>query len=411
MSLAAPRVDAGVTRAAPVVVRRGAAGSIPGMGEPLVSSDAVRLPPWRRVVVKVGSNLIAPEGRRISTRHLLPIARFVAECADAGREVVIVSSGAVAAGRAELGTPVAAGASLGVRQALAALGQPRMFDTWAHLLDRPCAQVLLSRDDLQNRRRYVNAKNTLRALLELRAVPIVNENDSVAIDELRVGDNDNLAAHVAVLVEADLLVILSDVAGVFEADPRTHPSAQLIPRLERIDEAVLALAGGAGSAVGTGGMRTKLEAARKAAASGIPTVIASGRDGDTLGAIARGEWRGTLVERAATRLNAKAHWLKHALVPAGRIIVDDGASGALLARGASLLPAGVVDVEGEFRAGDLVEVVRRGADGERAIARGLAQYDAGELKRIRGRPSHAIESVLGYLGAETAIHRDDLVLL
>lgn len=380
------------------------------MNEPAVSVSERRLPAWRRIVVKVGSNLIAPEGRRTSTRHLLPVARFIAECADAGREVVIVSSGAVAAGRAVLGTG-AASASLGVRQALAAIGQPRMFETWARLLDRPCAQVLLARDDLQNRRRFVNAKNTLRALLELGAVPIVNENDSVAVDELRVGDNDNLAAHVAVLVEADLLVILSDVAGLFDADPRQNPAAQLIQSLPRIDDAVLALAGGAGSPVGTGGMRTKLEAAAKAAASGIPTVIASGRDGDALAAILRGDWRGTLVERAATRINAKAHWLKHALVPAGRVVVDDGASGALVQRGASLLPAGVVDVEGEFRAGDLVEIVRRGADGERAIARGLAQYDASELRRIRGRPSHAIESTLGYPGAETAIHRDDLVLL
>lgn len=365
---------------------------------------------WRRVVVKVGSNLIAPGGLRTSTRHLLPIARFVADAADAGREVVIVSSGAVAAGRAVLGA-AAGNSSIGVRQALAAIGQPRMFETWARLIDRPCAQVLLARDDLQNRRRFVNAKNTLRALLELGSVPIVNENDSVAVDELRVGDNDNLAAHVAVLVEADLLVILSDVAGVFDADPRTNPSAQLIPRLPRIDEAVLALAGGAGSSVGTGGMRTKLEAAMKAAASGIATVIASGHDGDALSAVLRGEWHGTLVERAATRLSAKSHWLKHALVSAGRVIVDDGASGALVQRGASLLPAGVIDAEGEFRAGDLVEIVRRGIDGERAIARGLAQYDAAELRRIRGHPSHSIETLLGYAGAETVIHRDDLVLL
>lgn len=374
------------------------------------AGSSIQLPAWRRIVVKVGSNLIAPEGRRTSTRHLLPIARFAAECADAGREVVIVSSGAVAAGRAVLGA-AAGSVSIGVRQALAAIGQPRMFDTWARLIDRPCAQVLLARDDLQNRRRFVNAKNTLRALLELGTVPVINENDSVAVDELRVGDNDNLAAHVAVLVEADLLVILSDVAGVFDADPRTNPSAKLIPRLPRIDEGVLALAGGAGSSVGTGGMRTKLEAAMKAAASGIPTVISSGHDGDALSAVLRGEWRGTLIERAATRLSAKSHWLKHALVSVGRVIVDDGASGALVQRGASLLPAGVIDAEGEFRAGDLVEVVRRGTDGERAIARGLAQYDAAELRRIRGHPSHAIESVLGYPGAETVIHRDDLVLL
>jgi len=340
------------------------------MSDPAISVDDARLQAWRRVVVKVGSNLIAPEGRRTSTRHLLPVARFVAECADAGREVVIVSSGAVAAGRAVLGA-AAASPSLGVRQALAAIGQPRMFDTWARLIDRPCAQVLLARDDLQNRRRFVNAKNTLRTLLELGTIPIVNENDSVAVDELRVGDNDNLAAHVAVLVEADLLVILSDVAGVHDADPRTNPAARLLPRLARIDEAVLTLAGGAGSPVGTGGMRTKLEAAAKAAASGIPTVIAGGRDGDALAALLRGEWRGTLIERGATRLNAKSHWLKHALVSAGRVYVDDGAAGALLMRGASLLPAGVIDVDGNrlgFVACGAVASDDRAPLGERLVA-------------------------------------------
>jgi glutamate 5-kinase len=209
----------------------------------------VPLPRWSRAVVKVGSNLIAPEGGRLSTRHLLGIARLIAGLREGGREVVLVSSGAVAAGRALLGGHE--GRAIPAKQARAALGQPRMFEAWARLFDGPSAQVLLAYDDLRNRRRFVNAKNTLRELLRLGVLPIVNENDSVAVDELRVGDNDNLAAHVAVLVDADLLLILSDVDALYEADPRRHPGAGRIARVEAIDEAVMALAGGAGSAGGT----------------------------------------------------------------------------------------------------------------------------------------------------------------
>lgn len=207
-------------------------------------SGTVALPRWKRAVLKVGSNLIAPGGQRLSTRHLLSIARFIAEARAEDRDVVLVSSGAVAAGRALLGSLDAT--ALPAKQALAALGQPRMFDAWARLLDVPCAQVLLAFDDLQNRRRFVNAKNTLRELLRAGVLPIINENDSVAVDELRVGDNDNLAAHVAVLVEADLLVILSDIDGLYDADPHKVPRAKRIEHVAAIDDAVFALAGGAG---------------------------------------------------------------------------------------------------------------------------------------------------------------------
>ncbi len=370
----------------------------------------MQLPAWNRAVLKVGSNLIAPEGRGLSTRYLLGIARAVAELRAAGREIVVVSSGAVAAGRALLRAG-ADGRSIVARQALAALGQPKVLELWSKLLDVPCAQVLLAYDDLQNRRRFNNARNTLRELLAQGVLPVVNENDSVAVDELRVGDNDNLAAHVAVLVEADLLVVLSDVAGLHDADPRNNPQARLIESVERIDEAVLALAGGAGSAVGTGGMRTKLEAAQKATARGITAAIVNGRDDAALSALARGEVRGTLFRAERAALSAKDHWLRHALAPNGSIVVDAGAARALRERGASLLPAGVIEVRGGFHAGDAVEVLH-GADGAAtAIAKGIAQYDAAELRRLRGRPTSEIEALLGYAGPECAIHRDDLVLL
>jgi len=385
-------------------------------------SDSVALPQWKRAVLKVGSNLIAPGGERLSTRHLLSIARFIAEARAQGREIVLVSSGAVAAGRAVLGAlgggaPLAgvaaarsaSTASMPARQALAAIGQPRMVEAWARLLDGPCAQVLLAFDDLQNRRRFVNAKNTLRELLHAGVLPIINENDSVAVDELRLGDNDNLAAHVAVLVEADLLLILSDIDGLFDADPRAVPGAQRIPRVAAIDEAVFALAGGAGSSVGTGGMRTKLEAAAKATARGIPTVIVHGGKAAALEALGRGECPGTLFEAATTPASAKDHWMRHALASQGQVRVDTGALRALKERGASLLPAGVRSVEGAFKAGDAIEVL---AEGEaRAFAKGIAQYDASELRRILGRPSAELPALLGYEGPETVIHRDDLVLL
>jgi glutamate 5-kinase len=373
---------------------------------PLVS-EPVALPRWKRAVLKVGSNLIAPGGQRLSTRNLLSIARFIAEARADGREVVLVSSGAVAAGRALLGGLDAS--ALPAKQALAAIGQPRMVEAWARLLDVPCAQVLLAFDDLQNRRRFVNAKNTLRALLHAGVLPIINENDSVAVDELRLGDNDNLAAHVAVLVEADLLVILSDIDGLYDADPRKQPTATRIARVPVVDDTVLVLAGGAGSAVGTGGMRTKLDAAAKATARGIPTVIAHGGKADALEALGRGECPGTLFEPTATPASAKEHWMRHALASQGQLSVDAGARRALVERGASLLPPGVRAVEGAFRAGDAVEVRVEGEG--RAFAKGIAQYDASELRRVLGKPSAELPGLLGYEGPETVIHRDDLVLL
>ena len=367
----------------------------------------MNLPAWKRAVIKVGSNLIAPEGERLSTRYLLGIAGLIADARAGGREVVLVSSGAVAAGRALLGKED--GRSIPAKQALAALGQPRMLEYWSRLFDFPCAQVLLGYDDLQNRRRFVNAKNTLRELLHRAALPIVNENDSVAVDELRVGDNDNLAAHVAVLIEADLLLILSDVDGLFAADPRREPGARLLDRVASIDAGVLALAGGAGSRMGTGGMHTKLQAAQKATARGIVTVIANGRSAGALEALARGENPGTLFEACGSVLSAKDHWMRHALDNQGTVTVDEGAARALRERGASLLAAGVLSTARTFRAGDAIEIIESGAS--TAFAKGISQYDATDLRRIAGRPSSEILSLLGYAGPETVVHRDDLVIL
>lgn len=371
----------------------------------------MQLSTWKRAVIKVGSNLIAPEGRALSTRYLLGIARLIAECRSEGREIVLVSSGAVAAGRAVLGIEPGVRGSVAAKQALAAVGQARMMEAWSRLFDWPCAQVLLTLDDISNRRRFVNAKNTLRELLALGTLPVVNENDSVAVDELKLGDNDNLAAHVAVLVEADLLIILSDIDGLFDADPRVVPGAILIPEVTHIDAAIHALAGGRGSSVGTGGMRTKIEAAEKAARRGIATLILNGRKSEALEALRRGENAGTLFRAQGSALSAKAHWMKHALESQGSVRVDAGAARALRERGASLLPPGVIDVRGNFRAGDAVDVVMDAGGTDQVIAKGMSQYDAGELLRIKGHATNEIEGLLGYAGSEAVIHRDDMVLL
>lgn len=364
------------------------------------------LPPWRRAVLKVGSSLLTGADGRLSERFAAALARLVAANREQGREVVIVSSGAVAAGR---GLLAAEGAGLTQRQALAALGQAPMIALWQRLIAAPVAQVLLSHDDLRNRRRYLNARATLRELLRLGALPVVNENDTVAVDELKLGDNDNLAAVVAALVDADLLLIATDVAGLYSAHPERDPGARLLPTVPAITPEILALAGEEAGALGTGGMRTKLEAAAKAAAAGIATALFCGRDADTLAALGEDRLCGTLIPAHGDRLLARKLWLRHAPRGAGTLHIDAGAAQALLARGASLLPGGVCAVQGEFSRGDLVDVVA--ADTATPIARGLVQYRSEDLRRIIGRHSREIEAILGFRYGESVIHRDDLVLL
>lgn len=375
--------------------------------------NAPSLPQWSRAVVKVGSALVAPDASGCSTTHLLAIARFITESRQAGKEVILVSSGAVAAGRAAQGrTAPTARLALPEKQALAAIGQPLLMQHWGRLFDAPCAQVLLTYDDVRRRARYVNAQATLAALLEAGTLPIVNENDTVATDELQVGDNDNLSAYVAVLADADLLVICSDVDGLYDADPRTHPDASLIPVVTAIDEDVYAMAGGASRGVSTGGMRTKVEAADKATARGVDTVLINGTRPAALDALRHGTVDGTLFRRAANPLPARKHWMMHALPAAGRIVVDDGAARALREQGASLLPAGIVSVDGSFARGDAVEVVARSGDATQTLAKGITQYGSADLRRIRGLQSHELSDALDADAGLTdyVIHRNDMVV-
>jgi len=365
------------------------------------------LPPWRRAVLKVGSSLLAGGTCGVTATHSATLAGFVRASRAQGRDVVLVSSGAVAAGRALLASRGEAGDSLAGKQALAALGQTRVMALWQGLFDVPVAQVLLTHDDFKHRRRFLNARGTLRELLRVGAIPVVNENDTVSVRELRLGDNDNLAAMVATLVDADLLLIASDVPGLYDADPRVNPAARPLPDVAAVTPAILRMAGGSGTEHGTGGMRTKLQAARKAGEAGIATALFPGGDAEAVHALAEGRLHGTLFA-SHPRIAARKHWIRHAPPGSGMVVVDAGAAAALRKGGASLLPGGVIAVEGEFGRGDVIDV--RDAAG-RVVARGVAQYPASEVRRIRGRHSREIDAVLGYRFGESVVHRDDLVLM
>jgi len=367
-------------------------------------------PSWSRAVIKVGSQLVAPDGRGCSTAHLLGIAQFIQRHRRRGQDVILVSSGAVAAGLSTDPTaPTADQLSIPQKQAYAAIGQSRLMQHWSRLFDVPCAQMLLTYDDLQRRNRYVNAQNTVSELLEMGVLPVVNENDTVATEELRVGDNDNLAAYVAVLADADLLIICSDVDGLYDADPRVHSDTSLVPVVETIDRDILAMAGAARSGISTGGMRTKLQAAEKATQRGVNTVLLNGRTTEPLDALSEGTVRGTLFKRSTSPLPARKHWMLHALPSAGRVVIDAGAARALTERGASLLPSGIVDVQGDFSRGDAVEVARENGA---ALGKGITQYSAADVGRIRGAQSYEVPDILGVDANPTdyVIHRDDLVL-
>ncbi len=360
---------------------------------------------WQRAVIKIGSALIAPSGDQCSAKYLLPIARFITESRAAGKEVVVVSSGSVAAGRSKM--PINHPASIAEKQAMAAIGQTKMMANWQRFFDDPCAQVLLTYDDLHDRTRYVNIKNTLRELLLHNAVPIVNENDTVAVNELKVGDNDNLGAYTALVAQADTLIICSDIDGLYTADPRKHPDATLIPHVDTIDESIYDLAGGAGTAMGTGGMLTKIQAADKCTQSGIQTLIVNGRNSQVFDGLLEGKVNGTLFTAQQSSEKARSLWLKHTLKTSGWVDVDDGACRALTLNGASLLPSGIKAIGGQFSAGDAIEVRHNNT----AIAKGLVLYNQADLNKIKGLKSQHISDVLGFDSGEVVVHRDDLVLL
>ncbi|WP_035488028.1 glutamate 5-kinase [Geminicoccus roseus] len=362
----------------------------------------------RRLVVKVGSSLLVQPDGDIRQPWLDSLTHDIQRLRARGTEVIVVSSGAIALGRRVLGLP-AGPLPLEQKQAAAAAGQIRLAGAWAASLGAhglPAAQILLTLDDTESRRRYLNARSTFAALLNQRAVPVVNENDTVATTEIRFGDNDRLSARVAVMASAETLVLLSDVDGLYTADPRRSPDARHLPVVEEITPEIEAMAGGAGSVVGTGGMVSKLVAARIATHAGCAVLLARGDALHPLDAVEQGA-RSSLFVAKASPHGARKHWIAAALGVTGVLRVDEGAARALVA-GRSLLPAGVRTVEGRFERGDAVLI--RSIDG-RDLAKGLVAYDADDAARIVGLRSDDIERTLGYRGRDELIHRDDLVLL
>ena len=363
----------------------------------------------RNWVVKVGSALLTDHGTGISVDALDEWCRQIAALSAAGKRVVLVSSGAVAEGCRRLGFDVRP-RTIHELQAAAAVGQSGLIEAYEQAFrryGRRIALVLLTHDDLADRERYLNARTTLNTLLDFGVVPIVNENDSVATDEIKLGDNDTLAGMVTSLLSADLLVLLTDREGFHEADPRTHPDAPVVREAPAADKRLDAMAGAVAGSLGRGGMVTKLAAARSAARSGAHTVIAHGRSKDVLLRLAGGESVGTLLTADLAPLDARKRWIAEQLRAKGELSVDAGASHAIINRGVSLLPAGVTDATGTFRRGDMVRVLD--PDGVE-IAKGLANYDAVETRRLIGRKSADIESVLGYVDEPEVVHRDNLVV-
>ncbi|MCS7242826.1 glutamate 5-kinase [Candidatus Caldatribacterium sp.] len=362
----------------------------------------------RRLVVKVGTSLLV-EGLSLSPQRLRSLAANLVAVRQEGKEVVLVSSGAVACGMSTLGVTKRRH-DIPFKQAMAAIGQSILMQQYCSVFSElgvRVAQILLAPEDVHNRSKYLNARNTFEALLKLGVLPIVNENDTVAVEEIKFGDNDRLSALVASIIGADLLIILSDVAGLYSGDPRYTPDAKLISEVQVIDAEVERMAGDKGSALATGGMRSKILAAKIATLSGIGVVIASGKDFGVIPRLLAGESLGTFFHPAERFLRGKKRWIAFGMIPQGAIKIDDGAKRALF-EGKSLLPAGIVDLSGHFDAGDCVEI-RDTSDV--LIGRGIVNYSSEELRKIRGLRSTAIEKVLGHREwSEEVIHADDVVL-
>ncbi len=365
---------------------------------------------YPRVVVKLGTSTLTGGSPRLAPARIVELVRQMARLPEMGGEVLLVSSGAIAAGRERLGVPTVPSAIL-PRQMLAAVGQPRLMALYEQLFGlygRTVGQVLLTRSDVSRRRSYLNARTTLRALLDQGVVPIINENDTTATEEIRVGDNDNLSALVANLVDADLLLLLTDQPGFFTGDPRRDPSARLLPEVGagEIPDELWAAARPPDGSLGVGGMVTKLQAADLARRGGTTTIIAHGGEPEVVLRAVRGEALGTRFAAALSALASRERFIWSGWDGQGRLTIDAGAASALRA-GGSLLPVGITSLAGEFERGDTVAVLD--ADG-RELARGLVNYDCGDLARIRGQRSDQIESILGFSYGDEAIHRNQLVL-
>jgi len=363
---------------------------------------------FNRVVIKVGSALVAPDKAGCSGKYVRGIADFITECNKRDIEVILVSSGSVAAGRnlIQHGSPIP---SIPKKQAMASVGQMQMMANWQRFVEVPCSQLLITHGDLKDRERYINIKNTLRILLENNIIPIINENDTVATDELKVGDNDNLAALVALVSEADCLFILSDINGVYDKNPKTNADAAMLPEIEAITPEIYAMAGATNNPIATGGMKTKIQAAEKAVENGIETYIINGSDSNVFDKLLNGENPGTRFVAKEGITKAKKHWLKHTLKSNGHVILDKGAINAVVNKGASLLPSGIINISGDFSAGDSINIVD--LDSEQIVAKGICQYGHRDLSRIKGQNSEKIQDILGFCPSKVVIHRDDMVVL
>jgi len=362
----------------------------------------------QRIVVKAGSNVVSARGR-VNTRLLTHLAEDIVSLVGQGKQVVVISSGAVSTGLGRL--HLEAPQDLPVRQAAAAIGQAEMMAAYHRIFKRlgqPIAQLLITQAEISERGRYLHLSNTLSTLLEkLQVVPILNENDPVQVGG-GIGENDRLAALIAARIDADLLVLLSDVDGLYTANPHTDPEARLISTVTQISAEMLRAATDTTSQVGRGGARAKLNAARLAMNSGVYMVITNGRQRHALGGVIAGEQVGTVFVPRPAKLRARQRWIGYALPPQGQLVVDDGAVEALVRRNASLLPAGILAVQGEFRPGDAVSILSLSG---REVARGLVNYSSGDVKRIRGRHTGEIEALLGHRDYDEVLHRDNLVLL
>lgn len=365
---------------------------------------------FQRIVVKLGTSVLTGGTPRLDRAHMVELVRQCAVLHREGLDVVVCTSGAIATGRERLGFPELAD-TVTNKQLFAAVGQTRLMLAWERLFDIysiHLGQILLTRFDVENRGRFLNARDTLQALLEQRIVPVVNENDAVATSEIKVGDNDNLSALVALLAEADLLLLLTDQPGLFTADPRKDPNAALIPEVHEIDETLRRLAGGSSSGLGVGGMITKLQAADVARRAGADVVIAAGRAPNVILRAVSGEPVGTRFPAIETPLANRKRWILAGPTPVGTVVVDAGAARALCQNGSSLLPAGISAVRGRFERGDAVII--RDEEGH-DLARGIARYGHDDLARIKGRQSDEISGVLGYAYGPVAVHRNDLILI
>ncbi|MCD6188099.1 MAG: glutamate 5-kinase [Desulfuromusa sp.] len=362
----------------------------------------------KRVVIKIGSGVIS-NASGMENDRVSALSADICQLLDRGLEVIVVSSGAISAGKGQLGI-TGRPQTIPQKQAAAAIGQTQIILKYKETFqsqNHNVAQVLLTRDDLSNRRRYLNARNTVMTLLEYGVTPIINENDTVVVEEIRFGDNDNLSALVTSLVEADLLIILSDVDGLYDQDPAENIRAELIPVVERITPEIEAMAGKSNGDLGVGGMDSKLKAVKRASLSGVGTVIANGRSQNILSRIFTGEEVGTYFLPAQSKLTAKKHWIAFSKRPRGKLLIDEGGQRAVIKHGKSLLPSGLCGVEGGFERGDAVRLCN--LDGEE-FARGVISYSLAETLQIMGKQSSEIEPILGYKYRDEVVYRDNLVL-